>query len=86
MKVTSTLAGIASQIWEAPDLESARKIFIEHVSGSRVKDRDKMLIDIQQLRTLRDLHRYTANALLKFEGLGVGTRPSRSADQPSDGE
>lgn len=73
MKITSTLAGIASQIWEAPDLESARKIFIEHVSGSRIKDRDKMLADVRQIGTLREMHRYTANALLKFEGLGVGS-------------
>lgn len=71
MRITSTLASIASLVWEAQDAFQARTILIDHLSGSKVKDRDKMIADIQQLQTLAEIHRYTANSLLKYEGLGL---------------
>lgn len=73
MKITSTLASIASLVWEAQNVDQARSILIEHLSSTQVKDRDKMIQDIQQLSTLQAIHRYTANALLKYEGLGTGS-------------
>lgn len=71
MKLTSTLASIAEQVWIATDAASARSILISHLEGTKVKDRDKMISDINRLATLQQVQRYTANALLKFEGLGV---------------
>jgi hypothetical protein len=73
MKITSTLASIASLVWEAETADQARTTLIEHLSGTNVKDRDKMIQDVQSLRTLEQIHRYTANALLKYEGLGTGS-------------
>lgn len=71
MKFQSTLASIASLIWEAESAEQARNILIDHLSSTKVKDKDKMIQDIEQLKTLPAVHRYTANALLKFEGLST---------------
>ena len=71
MKITSTLANIASLVWEAETVEQAREILIGHLAGTKIKDRDKMIDDIQQLDSLESIHRYTANALLKYEGLGT---------------
>lgn len=72
MKIQSTLADIASQVWQAQDVNQAKEILINHLKDSKVKDRDKMIQDIDQLTTLQQVHRYTANSLLKYEGLGTG--------------
>lgn len=74
MKITSVLASIASLVWEAEDVDQAREIVTEHLAGTNVKDRDKMIDDVQKLKTLEQIHRYIANSLLKYEGLGVGDR------------
>ena len=71
MKLESTLASVASLIWEAETADQARTLLIEHLSSTKVKDRDKMISDIQDLKSLQAIHRYTANALLKFEGLST---------------
>lgn len=71
MKFQSTLASIASLVWEAKTVDQARIVLIEHLSSTKVKDKDKMIQDIEQLKTLQAVHRYTANALLKFEGLST---------------
>lgn len=71
MKFQSTLASIASLVWEAETVDQARTVLIEHLSSTKVKDKDKMIQDIEQLKSLEAVHRYTANALLKFEGLST---------------
>lgn len=73
MKITSILAGIATEVFAASDLESARGIISERLNESKIKEEDKtkMLSEIAGKTSLRDLHRYLANALLKYEGLGV---------------
>lgn len=69
MKIESTLASIAPFVFQAQDANSAKEILIKHLCETNVKDRDKMIQDIQQLTSLQDIHRYTANSLLKYEGL-----------------
>jgi hypothetical protein len=73
MKIESTLASIAKEVFIAPDASTARQIFIDYVSGSRIKesDRVKMLTEVSKMSSLLQIHRYTANALLKYEGLGL---------------
>ena len=71
MKIESTLASIASLVWEAETAEQAREILTGHLAGTDVKDKDKMIDDIQKLKTLEAIHRYTANSLLKYEGLST---------------
>lgn len=71
MNYQSTLASIANLVWEAKTADQARQILIEHLAGTKVKDKDKMINDVQALGSLPAIHRYTANALLKFEGLST---------------
>lgn len=71
MKFESTLASIASLVWEAETAQQAKDTLTEHLRSTNVKDRDKMIQDIEKLKTLEQVHRYTANALLKFEGLST---------------
>lgn len=71
MKIQSTLAQIAESVFTATDLETARNRFIIHVSETNVKDKEKMIATVKELKSLHAVHKYTANALLKFEGLGM---------------
>jgi len=72
MKIESTLSKIAESVFSATDLQTAQNRFIQHVSETKVKDKEKMVSVVKELTTLQAVHRYTANALLKFEGLGLG--------------
>lgn len=69
MQIQSTLASVASLVWESKTADQAREILIEHLRNGRVKDRDKMISDVEKLKTLEAVHRYLANSLLKYEGL-----------------
>ena len=71
MKFQSTLASIASLVWEAKTAQQAKDTLIEHLRSTQVKDRDKMIDDVQKLSTLQQVQRYTANSLLKYEGLST---------------
>lgn len=71
MKLTSKLTEITETIFTATDFLSAQHYFITFVESTNVKDKVKMINEVKQMRNLIQLQRYTANALLKFEGLGV---------------
>jgi len=71
MKIESTLASIASSVWAAQTAQQARQILTEHLASTNVKDKDKMISDVQELKSLEAIHRYTANSLLKYEGLST---------------
>ena len=73
MKIESTLVQIATNVFVSSDFDSAKQMFLDYVSGSRIKELDKakMLTEVSKMSSLRQLHRYTANALLKYEGLGL---------------
>jgi hypothetical protein len=73
MKIESTLSSIAKDVFVAKDANAAKQIFIDYVSGSRIKESDKvkMLAEVSKMSSLLQIHRYTANALLKYEGLGL---------------
>jgi len=73
MKIESTLSSIAKDVFAAKDAMDAKRIFIDYVSSSRIKESDKvkMLAEVSKMSSLMQLHRYTANALLKYEGLGL---------------
>jgi hypothetical protein len=73
MKIESTLSSIAKDVFAATNVMDAKRIFIDYVSNSRIKESDKvkMLTEVSRMSSLLQLHRYTANALLKYEGLGL---------------
>ena len=73
MKIESTLSSIAREVFAASNASDAKRIFIDYVSNSHIKESDKvkMLTEASKMSSLLQLHRYTANALLKYEGLGL---------------
>jgi hypothetical protein len=73
MKIESTLSSIAREVFAASNAVDAKRIFIDYVSNSHIKesDKQKMLMEASKMTSLMQLHRYTANALLKYEGLGL---------------
>lgn len=73
MKIESTLSSIAREVFAASNAVDAKRIFIDYVSSSHIKesDKQKMLTEASKMTSLLQLHRYTANALLKYEGLGL---------------
>ena len=73
MKIESTLFHIAKDVFAATNVDDAKRIFIDFVSDSRIKESDKtkMLTEVSKMSSLMQIHRYTANALLKYEGLGL---------------
>jgi len=73
MKIESTLSSIAREVFAATNAVDAKRIFIDYVSSSHIKesDKNKMLAEASKMSSLLQIHRYTANALLKYEGLGL---------------
>lgn len=73
MKIESTLSSIAREVFTASNAVDAKRIFIDYVSSSHIKESDKakMLAEASKMSSLLQIHRYTANALLKYEGLGL---------------
>lgn len=73
MKIESTLSSIAREVFGASNAVDAKRIFIDYVSSSHIKesDKNKMLAEASKMSSLLQIHRYTANALLKYEGLGL---------------
>ena len=73
MKIESTLSSIAKEVFAATNAMDAKRIFIDYVSNSHIKESDKakMLTEASRMSSLLQIHRYTANALLKYEGLGL---------------
>ena len=73
MKIESTLSSIAKEVFAASNAIDAKRIFIDYVSSSHIKesDKQKMLTEASKMTSLLQIHRYTANALLKYEGLGL---------------
>jgi hypothetical protein len=76
-QLVSTLDNIATQVFEAKTLEQAKTICLNFLKESKIKESDrlKMINEIEQMKYLHKVQLYIANALLKFEGLGVG-KPS----------
>ena len=73
MKIESTLSSIAREVFAASNAVDAKRIFIDYVSSSHIKesDKNKMLTEASKMTSLLQIHRYTANAILKYEGLGL---------------
>jgi hypothetical protein len=76
MKLESTLTKIAEQVFEAKNVEQAKKIALDFLSESKINevDRKKMIAEIETKKDLVKLQIYIANALLKFEGLSLNDK------------
>lgn len=82
IKIESTLAKIANVVFETKDFKLAQQTAIEHLTESKIKESDKlkMIDEISKAKNLQRLQVYCANALLKYEGLGVGKSQSNKTE------
>jgi hypothetical protein len=87
IKIESTLAKIANVVFETKDFKLAQQTAIEHLTESGIKESDKlkMIDEISKAKNLQRLQIYCANALLKYEGLGVG-KPQSNKTESDDSE
>tara|TARA_R110000868_G_scaffold34853_3_gene125461 strand:- start:609 stop:842 length:234 start_codon:yes stop_codon:yes gene_type:complete len=70
----STLTKITEQVYTATTAQEAKTIMIDYLETTNVKDKKQMIWDVSQLNSLTRVWSYYSNALLKFEGLGVGVK------------
>jgi hypothetical protein len=75
-KIVSTLDKIATQVFEAKTLDEAKKLCLDYLQESKIKelDRLKMISEIEAMKHLHKVQIYIANALLKYEGLGISNK------------
>ena len=73
IKIKSVLEEIAPKVFQMRNLEEAKDVIINHINSKGIKDEDKKIItvNVSQLKNINAVHRYMANSLLKYEGLGV---------------
>lgn len=72
-QMQSTLNTIIQECWQCTTLEEAQCRVQSHLNAveMRAKDRKVMLRTVAACTTKAALDRYLANALLKYEGLGL---------------
>jgi len=70
VNIKSVIERIASDIFSATDLDQAKKIFIDFIKNTQIKDSDKkkMIETASGMKNLVKLQFYAANSLLKYEG------------------
>jgi hypothetical protein len=85
IQIESTLAKIANVVFETKDFKLAQQTALDHLEKSGIKESDKrnMIDEISKAKNLQRLQVYCANALLKYEGLGVG-KPQSNKTEPID--
>lgn len=83
IQIKSTLDKIATDVFKATNLQVAQQITLSHLSESHIKETDKnrMIEEINKVKTLTKLQYYIANALLKYEGLSLAKKPSETTEQ-----
>ena len=69
--ITSTLDSISEQVFNSKTATEAKDVIIKHLSDTRVKDKEKMINELNNMKNLTQIWRYFSGALLKFEGLGM---------------
>jgi tRNA(Leu) C34 or U34 (ribose-2'-O)-methylase TrmL len=81
VQIESTLAKIANLVFETRDFKAAQKAALDHLSESKIKESDRLKIieEISNKKNLIALQTYVANALLRYEGLGIGKSTSSIA-------
>ena len=73
IKIKSVLEEVAPQVFQIRDLNEAKGVILSFIETKNIKDTDKKIIvdNVSQFKNINAVHRYIANSLLKYEGLGV---------------
>lgn len=69
----SALERVAQDIWKEPNVAKAKQAFTDFLATTKINDNSKkvMLTALQSINNKQGLDRYVANALLKFEKMGM---------------
>jgi len=72
-KIKSVITQRITEIYSAADVETAKELFRNLLNDSNIKDidKEKMLVELEKMTTLRQVQFYATNAMFKFEGLGI---------------
>jgi len=73
MAYQSTLAQITEQVYQAKTADEAKQAIINHLNTTRVKDKEKMIRQVNELKYLAKVQQYFTNALLRWEGLSTNS-------------
>jgi hypothetical protein len=82
MKIKSIFEQIAEQIFQMRDVEQMKAFVREFVESKKIKDEDKQRIlqNIEGIKTPTKFHQYICNSLLMYEGMGMNkVNPSGSS-------
>jgi len=73
VKIKSVLEEVAPQVFQIRDLSEAKRVILSFIETKNIKDTDKKIIidNVSQFKNISAVHRYIANSLLKYEGLGI---------------
>jgi len=73
MEIKSVLNGIITDIYSSRNVKEAKELFTKFVDATKIKDTDKkkMLTEVENMTTLRQIQQYATNAMFKYEGLGI---------------
>ena len=73
VQIKSIFEQISEIVFNTADLTIARQQTIEFVQSKNINDKDKQSIlkAINECKTIQRFQMYIANALLKYEGLGM---------------
>jgi len=84
-QIVSTLDRIATQVFESKTLDDAKKICLDYLKESKIKESDrlKMIDEIEKMKHLHKVQMYIANALLKYEGLGLNNKIIAAGEEPN---
>lgn len=68
MPIESTLAKITEEVYKSKTAEEAKRVMMEYLETTYVKDRDKMIDTVSKMNNLIKIQTYFSNCLLKYEG------------------
>lgn len=71
--IKSIFAQISEQVFTMSSLSQAQEFIVDFVNGKNINDKDKqnILYETNNAKSLMRLQTYICNALLKFEGMGM---------------
>lgn len=72
-KIESVITQRITEIYSATDIVTAKELLRNLLNASNIKDVDKskMLSELDNLKTLKQVQFYATNCMFKFEGLGI---------------
>lgn len=73
-KIQSTLLDVVKQVWNTVSLNESKQTIMDYLNNeSKIKDADKvkMKTALSEITSKSRLDMYLANAVLKYEGMGV---------------